>query len=42
MPVAKIEKLTGLDFGKLRNFDPKGRLEAAGPREITGPGSLLL
>ncbi len=42
VPVAKIEKLTGLDFGKLRNFDPKGRLEAAGPREITGPGSLLL
>jgi len=42
VPVAKIETLTGLDFGKLRNFDPKGKLEAAGPKEITGRESLVL
>ncbi|HJT29142.1 MAG TPA: hypothetical protein VJ784_17140 [Pyrinomonadaceae bacterium] len=36
----RIEKLTGLDFGQLRNFDPKknlesdcGGLEAIEPRE---------
>ena len=40
VPVKRIEKLTGLDFGQLRNFDPKknlesdfGGLEAIEPRE---------
>lgn len=34
--VAHVEKLTGLRFGKLRDFDPKGRSEgvAAAPEQI--------
>ncbi|HWT02518.1 MAG TPA: DNA/RNA non-specific endonuclease [Pyrinomonadaceae bacterium] len=36
VPVAHVEKLTGLRFGKLRDFDPKGPREgvAAAPEQI--------
>jgi endonuclease G len=44
--IARIEQATGLDFGKLREFDPLGSaLEAtfvAGAREVRGPGDLRL
>ena len=44
-----IERMTGLDFGRLKDADPKrrgGGLEAAGaegepPTEITGPGAIV-
>ncbi|HZN35641.1 MAG TPA: DNA/RNA non-specific endonuclease, partial [Pirellulaceae bacterium] len=45
-----IERMTGLDFGRLKDADPKrrrGGLEAAGgpedepPTEVAGPGSLV-
>lgn len=29
VPVKRVEKLTGLDFGQLRNFDPKKNLESS-------------
>jgi endonuclease G, mitochondrial len=34
-PVSHIEKLTDLDFGKLRNFDPLNRQESFAIRELT-------
>jgi endonuclease G len=44
--IARIEQATGLDFGKLRDFDPLGSaLEAtfaAGALEVRGPGDLRL
>jgi endonuclease G len=44
-----IERMTGLDFGKLKDADPKhrGGFEAFGPEaeapatEVRGPGSLV-
>lgn len=44
--IARIEQETGLDFGKLREFDPLGdKLESsfrAGAREVNGPEDLWL
>ena len=34
VPVSKIEALTGLDFGNLRNHDPIGQIESTIGREI--------
>jgi endonuclease G len=35
VPVTQLEKLTGLRFGRLKNFDPKGRQEGvAAPEQI--------
>jgi endonuclease G len=44
VPVARIEAITGLDFGELRNHDPlQGGLESvAGALVIGGPGDLRL
>lgn len=39
VPVRNIEKLTGLDFGNLSNFDPMANIEATGI-VITGPESI--
>ena len=39
----QVEEWTGLDFGELRNFDPKDALEsAAGAVEIKGPQDIQL
>jgi endonuclease G len=39
----QVEEWTGLDFGELRNFDPKGALESAGGAvEIKGPQDIQL
>jgi endonuclease G, mitochondrial len=35
VPVATIERQSGLDFGNLRDFDPLGRLETAAVRRLT-------
>lgn len=40
VPVARVEKLTKLDFGKLRDFDPLAGEESATFREVTGPQDL--
>ena len=41
--VREVEEWTGLDFGELRNFDPKDLLESAGgPVEIKGPEDIQL
>ena len=42
VPVSRIETLTGLDFGALRDADPLGRLEAAMVKEVEGPGDLVV
>ena len=43
VPLRQIEEWTDLDFGDLRNFDPKDALEGlAGAVEITGPGDIQL
>ena len=44
VPVAKIEQLTGLDFGALREFDPLGAAEAAAvtPRKVVHEQYLIL
>lgn len=34
VPVAQIEKLTGLRFGKLKDFDPKGKVESVAEANI--------
>ena len=39
VPVRNIEKLTGLNFGNLSNFDPMANIEATGI-VITGPESI--
>jgi endonuclease G, mitochondrial len=35
VPVATIERQSGLDFGNLKDFDPLGRLETAAVRRLT-------
>lgn len=42
IPVAKIEALTKLDFGDLRNHDPMDRIEGTLGRIITGPNDIRL
>lgn len=42
VPVARIERLTGLDFGKLRDHDPVGRIEATIGRAIDRPEDIRL
>jgi endonuclease G len=43
VPVTRVEELTGLDFGALRDADPLGKLEATVTgREVGGPRDLLL
>ena len=43
VPLRQIEEWTDLDFGDLRNFDPKDALEGlAGAVEVTGPGDIQL
>jgi endonuclease G len=42
IPVARIEAITGLDFGRLRGVDPLGTLEGMDSRLITGKGDILL
>lgn len=43
VPVRRIEKLTGLSFGQLRNFDPKNHLESnmEAVERIDADGSML-
>ncbi len=41
--VSRIEAITGLDFGRLRDFDPLADIESAGPaRVIGGPEDVRL
>lgn len=40
--IAEIEKLTDLDFGDLKQFDPLGQQEATGIRELVSPEDLIL
>jgi endonuclease G len=42
VPVTRIEALTGLDFGKLRNFDPLANIEATLGRVIHMPQDIRL
>lgn len=43
VPVALVERLTGLDFGLLRHHDPLGNIESPSlARRIEGPEDLLL
>ncbi len=42
VPVARIEALTGLDFGALREADPLFGMEGTGARVITTPQSIRL
>jgi endonuclease G len=42
VPVTRIEALTGLDFGKLRNFDPLANVEAALGRVIHNPQDIRI
>jgi endonuclease G len=42
VPVTRIEALTGLDFGKLRTFDPLANIEAALGRVIHLPQDIRL
>jgi endonuclease G, mitochondrial len=44
VPVGRIEQLTGLDFGALREFDPLGAAEAAAvtPRKVVHEQYLIL
>jgi endonuclease G len=42
VPVTRIEELTGLDFGKLRNFDPLASIEATLGRVIHLPQDIRL
>jgi len=41
VPLTKIEALTKLDFGTLRNYDPFGTMESTLGRIITGPGDII-
>jgi endonuclease G, mitochondrial len=34
--VKRVEELTGLDFGKLKDFDPKAMFESVGSTVIKG------
>jgi len=36
VPVARIEAITGLDFGPLRDHDPLADIESAGPARVIG------
>lgn len=42
VPVTRIEAITGLDFGPLRNHDPLADAESVGGRVIGGAGDLRL
>lgn len=42
LPIADIERRTGLDFGDLKQYDPLGRQESAAPRELVNPEDLVL
>jgi endonuclease G, mitochondrial len=42
VPVAQIEELTGIDFGKLREHDPIANIESVGAFIIEGPESIRL
>lgn len=43
IPVSRVEAITGLNFGRLRNFDPLGSLEGLiDSRLITSKGDLVL
>ncbi len=42
IPITRIEAITGLNFGRLRGFDPLGTLESMDSRLITGKGDVLL
>jgi endonuclease G, mitochondrial len=43
IPLRQVEEWTGLDFGELRNFDPKDVLEGTGSAvEIKGPQDIQL
>jgi endonuclease G len=34
--VTRIEAITGLEFGRLRDFDPLADMESAGPARVIG------
>jgi endonuclease G len=40
--ITKIEALTKLDFGALRNYDPLGAVETTAGRTITGPSDIIV
>jgi endonuclease G, mitochondrial len=42
VPVATIERQSGLDFGNLKDFDPLGRLETAAVRRLTTLADITL
>jgi endonuclease G len=42
LPVKKIEDFTGINFGKLRDFDPLNDQESFAIREITSPEQAIL
>jgi endonuclease G, mitochondrial len=42
VPVAQVEGITQLDFGRLRDHDPLAGIESAGGRVIGGAGDLKL
>lgn len=42
VPIADIERRTGLDFGDLKRYDPLGQQEAAVIRELVSPEDLIL
>jgi endonuclease G len=39
IPVAQVEAITELDFGRLRDHDPLAALESANPARIVGDAS---
>lgn len=41
-PVSHVEKLTGLDFGKLRNYDPLNKQESFAIRELASLDQIIL
>ncbi len=40
--VSRIEAITGLDFGRLRDFDPLANIESSGPARIIGEATDVL
>ena len=42
VPIADIEALTGISFGRLSQFDPMGQIEGRGVQRIDGPEDLIL
>jgi endonuclease G len=40
--VAKIKKLTGLDFGALQSYDPLGHVEGIAERELTAMSDIVI